>query len=620
MSSWRKIHPSVHVFLDSCNVYAVEGAEGGWLIVNAGTGAAVQDLPQLGSPGEMLLLVTHHFRDHAAGWAGFRAAGAAVAAPWHERHHLGGAQSAMREKPVQFLYDLTWDHYAPLEPLEVDRWLHDYEQLTFAGLSVEVVPTPGATVGAASYLVTLPNGEKLAFVGELMSHPGKVPRLSPLQYNYNDLTGLENVLLSWDRLVAAGPTTAFPSLGEPFGDLGAAGELLRQRAAAFESVQPGLAARIATRARDEVEEVVPRLYRAVSASAETHFIVSRSGKVLALDYGYNTAAVRFPARLAAWTRRPLLHSSESLRAKTGATRIDTVIPTHYHDDHVVGVPLLQRLQGTELWAAENFADLLERPADFDRPCLWPEPMRVTRRLPLGEKFRWEDVEITLHPMSGHTQFSCLVLLEFDGRRVAHTGDQLFFLDPATNQLTGPENGQAFTNHVYRNGLALGCYREFAERLRDFRPELILSGHAKPYSASETFWARLEAAAQDFDTAHAAILSIGADEIHFGADGTAAKLFPYELQVDRGVARVALTGWARNPLGENTLMRVRLVTSRAGWSGTALNLLVQPREERTFALELNLPAGECCHRVPIALELSAGGRRFGQVAEAWVTVG
>ena len=619
MTTWKPVRPGVFVYRDSCNVYAVDGGGGAWLIVNAGTGLAAQDLAGLGPMQDVTVLLTHHFRDHSAGAVQFRSCGAKIAAPWHEREHLAGRQAATRDKPAMFLYDLAWDHFAPIEPLEVDVWLRDYERRTVAGLDVEVVPTPGPTMGATTYVVTLRDGEKAAFVGELMSAPGKLPRLSPLQYNYNDLTGLENVLLSLERVMKAGPTVVFPSMGEPFGDCGSAVALLRARALRFDRLSPGFAARLESEAGDEVEEVLPRVYRAQSASAETHFVVSASGKILAIDYGYSTAAVRFPARLASWTRRPLLHSIESLRARTGALRIDVVLPTHYHDDHVVGIPVLQRLHGTELWAAENFADLLERPAEFDRPCLWPEPMQVARRLPLGQKIQWEDVAITLHPMSGHTQFSCLVLLEVGGRRVAHTGDQLFFLDPKSGQLAAPEHGAVFTNHVYRNGLALGCYREFAQRLSEFRPEFILSGHARPYRPDEVFWKRLAAAADDFDAAHEAILSLAADDIHFGADATAAKLFPYNLTLERGVERALLRGWVRNPLGESVQARVRLVAPRQGWSGSALNLLLHPREERVFELVLTLPANECCTRVPVALELTVGGRRFGQVAEAWITV-
>lgn len=490
MQPWSLVEKDVYRLQDSCNVYAVRGPAGAWLIINAGTSRPAANLHALGNVNEATVLVTHHFRDHTAGAAEFQRHGARVAAPWFEREHLSGRQPAMRDKQIAFLYDLAWDHYAPIQPLAVDRWMMDYSTEMVAGLSVETIPTPAVTMGAVTYLVTLPNSRRVAFVGELMCAPGRVARVAPLQYNYNDLTGLENVLFSWDRVAAAKPDLILPSLGEPFESEPGVRTKWLENVTRFEAVHPGIAERIRKPSRIVLEEVSPRLYRADGVSAETHYVVSRSGRVLALDYGYDVATVRFPGRLASWTRRPLLHSIAELREKAGLDRIDAVLPTHYHDDHIVGVSLLQRLFGTELWAAENFADLLERPQDFDRPCLWPEPLRVTRRLPLGRPFQWEDVTITLHPMSGHTEYSALIFMEIDGHRIAHTGDQLFFFDPATSQLTSPDRGGVLANHVYRNGCSLDGFVDCIQRLRAFDPELILSGHHRPYRPTAALWDRL----------------------------------------------------------------------------------------------------------------------------------
>jgi glyoxylase-like metal-dependent hydrolase (beta-lactamase superfamily II) len=619
MSAWEEIEPGVYRFRDSCLVYAMEGEEGAWLIVNAGTGAAAGHLPALGPVCSSVLLLTHHFRDHTAGAEQFRAAGARVAAPWHEREHLSDGQRAMRAKQTLFLYDLMWDHYAPIRPIVVDRWMNDYETATLAGLTVTVVPTPGVTMGAASYIVTRPDGRRLAFVGELMGSPGKLARIAPLQYNYNDLTGLENVLLSWRRVLEAQPALALPSMGEPIANCAAAVEQLCRSAAQFEAVQPGITARLTQASRDGIEEVVPRLYRARSASAETHFLLSKSGKALAIDFGYDTSGVRFPNRLDSWTRRPLLHSVSALRAVTGVARIEVVIPTHYHDDHIAGIPLLQRLHGTELWAGENFADLLERPADFDRPCLWPEPLKVSRRLALGHTFHWEDIAITLRPMSGHTEFSTLVLLEFDGRRIAHTGDQLFYLDPATLQLTAPEKGSVFSNHVYRNGLELGCYVDFVRRLRAFDPELILSGHYVPYRSTPGLWGRLERAAQAFDEAHRAVLELRDDRTHFGIEGQAAKIFPYESRMERAQSRQPIRGWVLNPCDRPATAEIRFAASADGITIEALVLPLPARRKKSFRTAVAVAAGTRPGRHAITLELVVDGRNFGQVAEAWLRV-
>lgn len=617
MSVWRSLGEGISVYSCSCQVYALDGGDGRGLLINAGSGKVVDHLAELGPIREWTVLLTHHFRDHSGGAARLKANGARVLAPFGERGHLAGRQEAMRDAQQFFLYELTWDHFAPSAPLAVDSWLRDYERLELAGFSVDVVPAPGPTLGAAAYVISRPGMRRTAFTGELIHSAGRVARISPYQYNYNDLTGLENVLRSAERVLAANPSRVLPSLGEPISDYAHALAALRDNVAGFERLQPGVVATAVSPAPNGIEPVLPRLYRAQGSSAETHFLVGRSGRILALDYGYDTVGVKFPARLAWWTRRPLLHSLSALKATVGSDRIDTVIATHYHDDHVVGVPTLQRLHGTELWAGENFADLLENPGDYDRPCLWPEPMRVHRRLPLGTPFQWDDVTITLHAMTGHTEFSTLILLEYDGHRVAHTGDQIFYLDHATRRLTPPgPNAGAFTNHVYRNGLAIGGYRECVRHLRDFRPDVILSGHSIPYRPDAETWKTLDAVAAAFDSLHEAILPLGREDVHFGADACAAKLQPYRLDVRNGQRTASLHGWVCNPLAQQATAQLRFHVRELGWSGEAWTLPMAARQRTPFTTTFDLPRG-LNRRQLLTLELTVNGRSFGEVAEAWV---
>ena len=124
-----------------------------------------------------------------------------------------------------------------------------------------------------------------------------------------------------------------------------------------------------------------------------------------------------------------LHGMSGLKKRTGATSIDTCPVSHFHDDYVNGIPLLQRVFGTEVWAGRQFSDLLEHPARYDRPCLWHEPIKVTNHIPNGKTVHWDDVAIIVYSMSGHTRFATLLCLEIDGTRVAHTGDQVFFGRP-----------------------------------------------------------------------------------------------------------------------------------------------------------------------------------------------
>ena len=119
-----------------------------------------------------------------------------------------------------------------------------------------------------------------------------------------------------------------------------------------------------------------------------YFVVSESGKILAIDYGYHEVRGLLSAGYSKpYRRRALLHSLDALKHTVGIDRVDVALISHFHDDHVCGVPLLQRLHGTQCWATEAFADLLAQPANMHARAIAP-PIHIdlhspTATLPAG---------------------------------------------------------------------------------------------------------------------------------------------------------------------------------------------------------------------------------------------
>src|SRR6185437_9112687 len=125
-------------------------------------------------------------------------------------------------------------------------------------------------------------------------------------------------------------------------------------------------------------EVTPHLRRNRTSFATSYALLSDDGAALLFDWGYDqaTGVELMPDRAA---RRPLLTSLDALGA-----RVEAVVLTHYHDDHVAGANLLRDVTGAEVWTAEHVAPILEQPERYDLPCLWYDPVPVDRRLRPGE--------------------------------------------------------------------------------------------------------------------------------------------------------------------------------------------------------------------------------------------
>ncbi len=607
---WKPIAPGVFLFRDSCNVYALEGPAG-MVVVDAGTGAWLDALGELPKP-PVALLCTHFFRDHSAGAAAAARAGVPVYVPEYEQAIFADPVQHFRQRETYIIYDNLWDLFAPIQPTPVTGVLRDYERLRLAGLELEIVPLPGATISQSGIAATLADGRKVIFCGEAIHSPGKLPRVAPLQYNYNDLSGALQCHDSAQRLRDAAPDVLLPSLGVPI--LANTDDALMQLQANLRTlvaVRPGMADSLDFRASEPLKKITDHVWLDTHSVANTWYVISESGKALAIDYGYQTETLAWSGYAKPERRRALLHGLGGLKAQFGIEKLDVVLVSHFHDDHVCGIPVLQRVFGTQCWCPENVADLLEHPEAHCFPCNWPVAATIDRRLPLDEAFTWEEYTFHLAPMSGHTRFAALIGFEADGRRFAHTGDQYFF--DGHDNFAQRSRSQ---NHVYRNGALLNGYAQSGKWMAQWRPEIVLQGHQSAFHTDDAFFAHIAGWETDYATLHRQLLPLGDEEVHFDLDSWGGWLWPYRMHLATPEP-FTLTATVRNPLPEAATLTVRLVGPE-GWVGEMKTLSASARAE--VACELSITPNGPCRRQLIAVELTATGQPFGQVAEALVTIG
>ncbi len=419
-------------------------------------------------------------------------------------------------------------------------------------------------------------------------------------------------------MLAHGPDLVLPSLGTPFGNVVEAFAALQRNLESLAEVMPDFHMSLAdTPPKTTLDEFLPNCFFVRGSGASTHFIRTRNGKTLTIDYGYNPA-LQLPMKSHRSNRRAMLHARQELKDRFGTDRIDLALVSHFHDDHVNGLPLLQRLYDTEVWVGENFADILERPDRYDLPCLWHEPITVARRCPLGEAMAWEDITIRLFPLSGHTRHANLVVLDVDGVRLAHTGDQVFFHNPGNpNGEPGP-GSTWFSNHVYKNGLDPGCYFETIRLLEEVKPDWIITGHTPPYRMNEHFLRVLRDGAERWEKAHRALMPLGDDQVHVGPECQAAKLYPYRTYLDRPET-ITLEADIINPF-PRAVAGVAALGVPAGWRTEPVSFHVDAREHVRVTLVTTPPPDAHCRRCPVTLKLCFDGQPFGEVTEALVSIG
>jgi glyoxylase-like metal-dependent hydrolase (beta-lactamase superfamily II) len=584
---------------DSCNVYLI-AAEGGTVCVDFGTGLALEQ-PPLAGAAPAHVLMTHHHRDGAQGLQWAVAAGAQIWAPHAEQELFRSVTAHWQARPVWNDYCMRQDRFALLDDLPLAGTLRDYSQPAFAGQPFELLPTPGHTTGAISLLTEL-DGRRVAFTGDLIAGPGQVWSLAATQWSYNGGEGIAATILSLLELKERRPELLLPAHGAPIEEVEAAIDLAVARLWELAQLRGQNPRLFELRERPYVQLSDHLLWNR-SSMAYGYVLLSQSGRALLFDYGYDMIPGVAGGSDRA-SRRPWLASLPALKRQFGVAWIDAVLPTHFHDDHVAGINLLREVEGAELWAATSFADILARPAHYDLPCLWYDPIAVDRVLPLGAPVQWEEHTFTLHALPGHTRYAVAIALDVDGRRVLIGGDQY-----------QGDDGLGL-NYVYHNGFEFDDYVASAALYERLAPELILTGHWPPLEPPAGYFDELRRRGAALARLHRELLP--PEVATLGAEGFAATIRPYQASLPAGVP-IALEVTVRNPFSTPARAELRLAAP-AGWKlpepPTLLDLPAAGEASATIEI---LPAPVAVRRARVAADLSVNGMPLGQQAEALISV-
>lgn len=582
-------------FRDTCNVYVLRSGRDA-VLIDFGSGAILDHLAQLGVDRVTDVLVTHHHRDQIQGLSRAAAAGARIWVPPLERALVDRVDEHWQARQLDVDYSLREDRFSLLESVPVAGAVTEYRTVRYGDHDVFTLPTPGHTPGSVSYVVEI-EGLRVAFVGDLLYGEGKVWSLAALQWTYTDaLPGAASTIMSCALLDRQAPSQLLPSHGAPMHDPPAAFEATCARLRELMALRWQHPFDVDSWLGAPWEAITPHLLRDRTKMASSYALLSECGAALLFDCGYDLAS-----------HRPLLHSTDALRIHHGVERVEVVIPTHYHDDHVAGINLIRDADGTEAWIPDRVAQVLADPRRHDLPCLWPDPVPADRVLAEGEPFTWREYELTVYPLLGHAEHAAAIFFEVDDRRVLVTGDQHWT----------PEGTEArdVPNYYYRNRFAFDDYVTGAELYASLRPDLMLMGHSLPQELTAERIGRMLVESRTLAELHRALLPL--EDVDLGAGGFAARIEPYRATARRGEP-LWLEVHVRNPLDHRATVTVTLAHP-PGWTAAPeaqeLDLEVGAEEILLFRITAAGPV----RRARVAADVTAGDLRLGQQAEALVDV-
>jgi len=590
---------------DTTHVYLIRrGREA--IAIDFGDGSVLDQLGEYGIDRITDVLMTHHHRDSAQGLPRAAEAGIRIHVPATERDLFDKVADHWQARPLERIYDLREDRFSLLDDVPVAGVVHDYRTDTFGGVDVATLPTPGHTMGSVTYLVDS-GGRRLAFVGDLLAAPGKVPSLAATQWTYTGIEGLGATILSGLELIDQAPDVLLPAHGERIDQPADAIRLLNRRLQALVDLRsPDW--RLAELRDRPYLELSRHLLRNRTSVSNSYVLLSDTGNALVLDYGFDFTT-GLPDGADRSSRRPWLYTLPALRQQFGVDRVEVAIPTHYHDDHVAGFNLLREVEGTEVWSPSDMTDLFRRPRRYDLPCLWYDPIGVDRELRYGEPFTWHEYELRIHPLHGHTLFACAIEIEVDGRKVLATGDQ------QSGRWVDAELPE-YLNYQYRNRFRFGDFEDSAALYRRLRPDLVISGHWQPRPVTDEWLGALELQGAELARLHRELLPIGDGALD--ETGYVARIEPYRPLLATGEA-LSIEVIVRNPFAREAEATVRLVVPDQWSAEPAMATVKLPPGGEAIVAAVIRPVARPTRRARIAADLTIDGRRFGQHAESLVDI-
>ena len=603
---FQQLSPSLYRIEDACNVYLVRQGDRA-ILIDSGLGLAVELLERLGVKQVEWVLHTHFHRDQCDGTAALAARGAKVAAPRGELGYFAGADNFWRNRGIYDNYNTYNDFFAPTANVDVDQPLDDYATFAWRGIELAVMPAPGHTKGGVALVGTI-DGRRVAFSGDAIHHSGRPWTLYDLEWYYGQQTGLQSLSHTVATLGGMGLDVLLPSHGEPIADPAAACAALNRGLSAY--YQWLNLYRYATYpwypplpADSGLVPLTPRLWANTTSVANSYTLLGDDGAGMFLDYGFPSGS-HFSANF-----RFAEHSLDELRRVAGLRSVDVVLPSHYHDDHVGGLQHLYERHGARLWVFENQADILAHPHAYKIPCLWQNPMEPSRVFGEGETFAWRDVSFLATKTPGHTEYHCALRFEVDGRRIAYVGDTL------ARSLNGPR----FGGPVYQNRFAPGDLVESVTKIRDFEPELILTGHFGAQRVDPAFFDEALTRARSLEGIVRGLVAVP-EEAGFALDPNWATIYPYQSEVAAGQT-LELAVRIVNHLSREATATAELRLPPDWGSQPLVGEVAIPgngQGELRFAATAP-PYAKPGARHVISASVALGDRRFGPVAEGIVRV-
>lgn len=570
----RNLFEDIYLFKDAVNVYIIK-KDNRAVLIDFGSGDILNHLSELQIDTIDYILHTHYHRDQCFGDSLATQQGIKIGVPSKEKKLFSAAKKFWETKSYYDLYYFKPTFFVSTNNIHYDMKFKHGNVFKWDSIIFKIIKTPGHTTGSISYLLDK-NGQKFAFTGDLIHSGGKVLTYYDLEYVYNDNgeEGFKYSLKSFQRLLEMEPDVLLPSHGslilEPQKEIVSLKKKLKKARFTFCSEFSGIyidLPELNERAIQpiDIKKEFPHLIR--NGLCPPILIKGNNDNAILLDFAGDDSSGYY------------LEDFKGILKKNEINQIDFILPTHYHDDHTAGIPLLLQAFKTNVYALENMVDILENPTHYRLGCLTDQPIKVDRILKDGEEFFWEDYKFQIFHFPGQTEYHAGIFTNIDGKSIFFTGDtitQRSFIDRDTNM-----NCLNFC----RLGPDVG-FMKCADLLLKCNPEYLAISHYGIIKINRSLLLRFK----EFVSEYEPLLSdlIAQENPNYGFDPNWISFKPIRVSIKPGESFITHLV-VRNYSNYESILKFKLNLPKS-WSAkpSKASLLIKPNKFKEIPLKINVP--------------------------------
>jgi glyoxylase-like metal-dependent hydrolase (beta-lactamase superfamily II) len=579
-----------HVFMlrGSCNAYLLVSGKDGLLIDNA-----VPDFNLLKKATGIVqidwVLHTHYHRDQCSGDLNLRAGKTRIALGMKEQAFFLPA-FLKPPFPITLAQNQETDpyvpgKYAPVIKPGIDKLLCDQEVFTWKEYTIRVLGTPGHTEGSLSFAVDV-DGKRLLFTGDLIMKGGYIHDLYNMQWQYLENPGIDSALHSLAAIEHLQPDLLLPSHGDIITDPETEINVLVNRLKEFNSCFKF--ERTPRWNWSGFVQISPHLIQ--DCGTTTQILIGVNGHALLFDCGTDFT----PKRL------------ETAKRMFGFSRVDVIIPSHWHADHMGGIPTLLNHEKAKVWVWEGLAEHLEFPWHFPATYRTDIFIRADRVLKKGEVLVWEGDTLQVFENPVHMSEQMALAVHTDG---------LKFLLLADGSACDRHGHIRSAIHCY-NGISLNtCMIATATSLKEADPYICVPAHSNGFALCEDARDEYMEWAIRSTNAVSNLLQPELQEFYFNPYW--AVMYPARIRVlpgDHATIALRIANSGLKPISGRAYFH--------GYSGVEpdkkdIYFVLSPGESMDYPLSVRIPGKAASGRYVITADLECNGEFFSEYAQGYL---